>query len=143
LHSFHQSEEHQLHLVNPAVISQEIANILPLPGAWVLLVEDQSDIAELFQLVIEATGAKVLTVSLVSEAVRLLDYFVFDALVSDIQILREDGDTLIHQVKKLEVKTGKQIPVIAITARQPIDRQQTALTESDRVSLARLSGASY
>lgn len=132
-----------MHLVNPAVISQEIANILPLPGAWVLLVEDQSDIAELFQLVIEATGAKVLTVSLVSEAVRLLDYFVFDALVSDIQILREDGDTLIHQVKKLEVKTGKQIPVIAITARQPIDRQQTALTESDRVSLARLSGASY
>lgn len=131
-----------MHLVNPAVISQKIANVLPLPGEWVLLVEDQPDIAELFKLMIEAAGTKVLAFSLVSEAVRLLDYFVFDALVGDIQVFREDGNTLIHQVKNLEVKTGKQIPVIAITVEQPIDRQQTPSPESDRISLAILSGAS-
>ncbi|MBD2778444.1 response regulator [Iningainema sp. BLCCT55] len=82
----------------------------------VLLVEDEPDIAVLFTFILQETGAQVMAVTSVIEAVKSLDHFQPDILISNIKLPDGDGYTLMKMVRTREAKFGGFLPAIAVTA---------------------------
>ncbi|MEP0872035.1 response regulator [Trichocoleus desertorum AS-A10] len=90
---------------------------LPLQDLWVLLVEDEPSIAEVFTLILEDAGARVIAATSGTEALNILGSFVPHVLISDTHLPDIDGWLLLARVKALEVERGIYgIPAIAITA---------------------------
>jgi CheY-like chemotaxis protein len=85
-----------------------------LDNLSILLVEDDADARGVLRLVLEIAGAKVEAVGSVREALRALDRFRPDVLISDIGIPDEDGYALIRHVRAREVD-GRRIPTVALT----------------------------
>lgn len=82
----------------------------------VLVVEDHPDTRDYIKKVLEQSGAKVIAVDCVSEAIKYLEQSSPDVLVSDIGMPQEDGLDLIRKVRDLEEQQGGKIPAIALTA---------------------------
>ncbi|WP_414562392.1 MULTISPECIES: CheR family methyltransferase [unclassified Anabaena] len=95
-----------------------IGEIPSLVGIRVLLVEDQADIQQLFQIALEDYGVEVTGVGSASEALSALTVNPsgYDVLLSDIGLPEEDGYALIRQVRELSLEAGGQIPAAALTA---------------------------
>jgi CheY-like chemotaxis protein/anti-sigma regulatory factor (Ser/Thr protein kinase) len=85
-----------------------------LDGLKVLLVEDDADGRDVLRLILEMAGAKVEVSGSVRGALRALDDFRPDVLVSDIGMPDEDGYTLIRHVRARE-GNGGHMPAIALT----------------------------
>ena len=81
----------------------------------ILVVEDDADARELTTMALQDAGATVTTVSSVPEALGAIDVFQPDALVSDIGMPREDGYTLIRQIREHEAEHGGLLPAVALT----------------------------
>jgi CheY-like chemotaxis protein len=81
----------------------------------ILVVEDDADARELTTMALQDAGATVTTVSSVPEALGVIDVFHPDALVSDIGMPREDGYTLIRQIREHEAEHGGLLPAVALT----------------------------
>ena len=80
----------------------------------VLVVEDEIDSRDILTFVLEQEGAQVTSVSSASEALKALDDFSFDLIISDIGMPEVDGYTLMRQIRKLP--QGKDLPAIALSA---------------------------
>ena len=87
-----------------------------LSGLRVLIVDDEPDVRDLLTTVIEESGAKVIAVDSVIEALKVLEQLQPDVLVSDIGMPLEDGYTLIRKVRDLEAERGGLLPAVALTA---------------------------
>lgn len=87
-----------------------------LKGLRVLLVEDDLDSRELLAHVIKQFGAEVCAVTRAQEALRELDLFRPDCLLSDIEMPGEDGYSLIRRIRARELPGSKPLPAIAVTA---------------------------
>ncbi|MCC5635545.1 PAS domain-containing protein [Nostoc sp. CHAB 5844] len=89
-----------------------------LEGVRVLVVDDEPDIRQLFQLILEEYGIEVTAVASASAALSTLmaNPGGYDVLLSDIGLPEEDGYTLIRQVRALSTEVGRQIPAAALTA---------------------------
>lgn len=87
-----------------------------LQGIKVLVVEDIADMREYVTFVLEQSGAEVIAVASVAEALATLTQFLPEVLVSDIGMAEMDGYTLMRQVRMLPSEQGGQIPAIALTA---------------------------
>lgn len=87
-----------------------------LDGVKVLAVDDEPDARGLLQAMFEQCGADVRTCSSAAEALRELEEFKPDVLVSDIGMPGEDGYSLIQKVREKEKETGKRLPAVALTA---------------------------
>ncbi|HET9489990.1 MAG TPA: ATP-binding protein [Methylomirabilota bacterium] len=85
-----------------------------LDNIKVLLVEDDADARDVLRLILEMAGAKVEASGSVRGALRALDDFRPDVLVSDIGMPDEDGYTLIRHVRARE-GNGGYLPAIALT----------------------------
>ncbi len=94
----------------------EFQSELGIKGLQVLIVDDEADARELLQIVLEQAGASVTAVGSVSEALNIIEQLQPDILLSDIGMPGEDGYSLIQKTKNLKTKSGKQLPVAAITA---------------------------
>jgi PAS domain S-box-containing protein len=103
-------EDHSSALETSVELSQMLS------GLRVLVVDDEPDVRELLTTVIEESGAKVIAVSSVKEAIAILEQMQPDILVSDIGMPLEDGYTLIRQVRNLDNQKGRHIPAVALTA---------------------------
>jgi len=89
---------------------------LPLQDLWLLLIEDEADIAELLTFVLEEAGARVITASSGHEALKTMECFAPNVLISDIRLPDTDGWSLLAEVRALEQQKGTAtIPAIAIT----------------------------
>nr|WP_290222925.1 response regulator [Trichocoleus desertorum] len=89
---------------------------LPLADLWLLLVEDEPDIAELLTFLLEQSGARVITAGSGREALKTVECFVPDVFISDIRLPDTDGWSLLAEVRALENQKGLQVvPAIAIT----------------------------
>ncbi|WDT81601.1 MAG: PAS domain S-box protein [Candidatus Manganitrophus sp.] len=88
-----------------------------LDGVEILLVDDEADARELLTLILQRSGARVITVSSAREAIDRLKRKKPDLLVSDIEMPGEDGYSLIRRVRAREAERGEgSVPAVALTA---------------------------
>jgi len=87
-----------------------------LDGLRVLLVDDDPDALDLASAILGGAGALVRTCLSAPDAREELRQWRPDVLVSDIEMPGEDGYSLIHRVRALEVWQGGKTPAVALTA---------------------------
>jgi len=99
-----------------------------LDGLQVLVVDDEADVREWISTVLTESGAQVIAVGSVGEALGALEQLRPDVLVSDIGMPDEDGYTFIRKVRELGSEMGGRIPAVALTgyAREEDYRQAKA-----------------
>jgi len=98
-----------------------------LEGLRILAVDDEADARQLLAAVLEKCGAEVKTCSSSSEALKELEQYKFDILVSDIGMPGEDGYALIEKVRALEPEGRVRIPAVALTAYARVEDRMRAL----------------
>jgi two-component system CheB/CheR fusion protein len=76
----------------------------------VLLVEDASDIRDVFQMLLEAEGAQVVATGSGLEAARLAEREDFDVLLTDLGLPDISGETVIRQT----VRNARRRPRIVV-----------------------------
>ncbi|HEY9761507.1 MAG TPA: response regulator [Trichocoleus sp.] len=101
---------------------------LPLEDKWVLVVEDEIDSTALFTLVFELAGAEVFVASSLDEALRVLNCFIPDAVVSNLLLPDGNGCALAEHLRFLESEVGRPIPAIALSAETNHFYQEWALS---------------
>jgi CheY-like chemotaxis protein len=82
----------------------------------VLLVDDEPDARNLLGLILTSYEAEVRDCASAAEAIRILDEWQPDVLVSDIGMPVEDGYELMRKVRAREPERGGRIPALALTA---------------------------
>jgi PAS domain S-box-containing protein len=100
---------------------------MPLDGIQILLVDDEMDTREFQAFVLEQSGANVTAVASGLEALRALDQFIPDAIVSDVGMAQMDGYMLMQQIRLRPAAQGGTIRAIALTAYAAEVDQQKAL----------------
>ncbi len=102
----------------------------------ILVVDDEQDSREFIAFVLQQQGATVTTAASASEALAVLSRAKPDVLVSDIAMPRQDGYTLLRQVRAWSSDVG-QIPAIALTAYASFFDRQQALSSGFQRHLAK------
>ncbi len=100
---------------NPLAPSLQPLTAPSLGGLRVLVVDDEADTRQWIAVVLEETGAEVIAVASVSEALEAIEQQKLDILVSDIGMPGENGYTLMRKIRELEPQIGKTIPAVALT----------------------------
>jgi PAS domain S-box-containing protein len=99
-----------------------------IEGLRVLLVEDDKDSRELLIAVLEQCRAEVVGVASAEAAMRTLEAWRPDVIVSDIEMPGEDGFTLMRRLRGLPAERGGDIPAAALTAyARPEDRMRALM----------------
>ena len=94
-----------------------------LQGAHMLVVDDDTDTADLIRKIFEQHGATVRTAYSAAAALQE-NLAAYDILVGDIGMPDQDGYFLIREIRLLPPRSGGEIPAIALTAfNQPEDRR--------------------
>jgi PAS domain S-box-containing protein len=82
----------------------------------VLVVDDEPDARDLVSMMLTNYGAEVKTCASAAEALKTLDKWRPDAVVSDIGMPGEDGYDLLRKIRAREPERGGRIPALALTA---------------------------
>ena len=106
-------------------------------GLHVLLVDDDVNTLDSLCALFEHYGARVTAVPSAAEALRALERFRPDVLVSDIAMPDEDGYQLIARVRELDREHGGAIPAIALTAFAADDDRVKALVAGYDIHLSK------
>jgi PAS domain S-box-containing protein len=85
-----------------------------LQGRRILLVEDEAETRGFLRALLETSGAEVHAAAGVSEAMRMLDGWQPDAVISDIAMPGEDGYSLIRRLRERD--GDPHMPALALTA---------------------------
>ncbi|GAB4380160.1 MAG: chemotaxis protein CheB [Elainellaceae cyanobacterium] len=117
-------------------VNQEVPS---LTGLRILVVDDEVDSLDLMKYILEADGAKVMTVTSAREAIEALTESPgqYDVLLADIGMPDEDGLSLIRQVRALDGAVGGQIPAAAITAYVSDRERQQAIEAGFQMHMAK------
>ena len=99
----------------------------PLEGLRVLVVDDEADAREVFQIGLQQAGAAVTVAASVAEAMLAFDAAPPDVLLSDIGMPGEDGYGLIRRVRQLGDAGGGAVPAVALTAFARADDRSRAV----------------
>ncbi len=113
------------------------SNHSPLNGLQILVVDDDADNREFMVFALTTYGANAIATASSDEALRALQQFKPDVLVSDIGMPDEDGYALIRQVRMLEHKSGGNIPAIAVTGYTRDSDRNQALTAGFQLHLSK------
>jgi PAS domain S-box-containing protein len=109
----------------------------PLNNLQILLVDDEVDTREFEAFVLEQSGASVTAVASGVEALKALDQFTPDVLVSDIGMAEMDGYMLMQQIRARLDHQGGRVRAIALTAYARDTDQQKALEAGFQVHLTK------
>jgi PAS domain S-box-containing protein len=93
-----------------------LADVPNLAGMRILAVDDDADCRDLITSMLSAYGAEVLAADSARQALEHLIAFKPDLLISDLGMPQLDGHSLIRQIRTLSVKSGGNIPAIALSA---------------------------
>lgn len=100
----------------------------PLPyaldGLRVLVVDDEAGICTFITALLESHGIGVKAVTSSAAALKEIEQFQPDVLLSDIRMAGGDGYDLIRQIRALETRQGRHIPAAALTAYLDEDREK-------------------
>jgi PAS domain S-box-containing protein len=80
----------------------------------VLVIDDELDAREIIASVLEDAGAEVVTAASSADAIKALERFTPQIILSDISMPGEDGITFIHKLRRLPEL--KDVPALAFTA---------------------------
>jgi CheY-like chemotaxis protein len=135
----------------PAVAGKIPRDNIPAPDYLrdlrVLVVDDEPDARDLLNEMLTNYGAEVKTCASAAEALRILDEWRPDALVSDIGMPGEDGYELLRKIRAREPERGGRIPAVALTAYARAEDTRRALAAGYQmhipkpVELGRLAAA--
>jgi CheY-like chemotaxis protein len=106
-----------------------------LNGVEVLVVDDEPDSLALIKRILSGRGARVQTAASVKEALRLLESYSPDLLLSDISMPEQDGYDLIRRVRDLPV--GHLLPAVAVTAMARSEDRTRALKAGFQTHIAK------
>ncbi|BAZ09647.1 multi-sensor hybrid histidine kinase [Calothrix sp. NIES-4071] len=111
---------------------QELSSVSTATGTTlanirVLVVDDDTDSRDFVAFVLEQAGAEVMQAPSAIEGLQILSESQFDILVSDIGMPEIDGYTFMQLLRKRPVKSGGNIPAIALTAYAGEINQQQAI----------------
>jgi signal transduction histidine kinase/ActR/RegA family two-component response regulator len=96
-----------------------------LAGSRILVVDDEPDTVQMLGAALAMQKADVARAMSADEALALLDIFPADILVSDIRMPDKDGYALIQAVRRRELRGGRHLPAVALTADAgPDDRER-------------------
>jgi PAS domain S-box-containing protein len=98
-----------------------------LQGVKVLVVDDEPDTLELLRIVLELSGALVVTANSAAKALERLEETDPDVLLSDIGMPDKDGFDLIREVRSLPPERGGRVPAVALTAYTRAEDRTTTL----------------
>jgi signal transduction histidine kinase/CheY-like chemotaxis protein len=100
-----------------------------LDGLTVLVVEDEADARALIAVVLEKSGARVLTADSALSALEIFEREKPDVMISDIGMPDEDGYSLIKKVREREATLGRKrrMPAAALTAYAKQEDRSAAL----------------
>ena len=107
-----------------------------LNGIRILLVEDEPDARELIALTLRRSGADVEAVDSAASALRRMQSFAPDVLLSDIGLPEESGYDLIRTVRALPTDLNK-VPAIALTAFAAESDRQMSMSAGFHAHLAK------
>lgn len=95
----------------------------PLSGIRVLIVDDEEDALTITKLMLELSGAEVISAPAAPEGLEKVQLHIPDIIVSDISMPQMDGYQFIRAVRNLPVHRGKDTPALALSAfNRPSDR---------------------
>ncbi len=121
----------------PAVQGSGLPNLLTdARGIKVLVLDDDPDARELVKEGLETSGIVVTTAESAADALRQLQLFSPDVLISDIGMPQMDGYAFIRTVRTLSAKE-KDTPAIALTAFAGHEDRARALVEGYNVHMAK------
>ena len=86
-----------------------------LSNVRVMIVEDEIDSREMLRALLSQCGAEVRDAGTAREALKVLEEWPADVLVSDIGMPEEDGYSLIRMIRAREPERGGRIPAVALT----------------------------
>ncbi|MFB2876877.1 MULTISPECIES: response regulator [Floridanema] len=86
-----------------------------LKGFRVLIVEDDPDTRDLYNIIFEEVGAEIITVTFASEALDIIESYEVDIVISNITLPDGDGCLLVREIKARLAQRGKNISAIAVT----------------------------
>ncbi|WP_172642150.1 hybrid sensor histidine kinase/response regulator [Cylindrospermum stagnale] len=114
--------------IAPTASAEVTKNSLPiLEGVRVLVVDDEADTRHLLKTILGQYGAQVMAVASTFDALKALQQFHPNILVSDIGMPEEDGYALIRQLRALGQEQGGRIPAVALTAYATAEDRTQAL----------------
>src|SRR5262249_51516464 len=115
-----------------------IESSLKLEGVHVMIVDDETDTREMLRLLMAQLGAEVRACASSDEAMKVLNEWDPDVIVSDIEMSDEDGYELIRKVRRLEAKSGlRRVPAIALTAYGRVEDRVRALSAGYQIHIAK------
>ena len=114
-----------------------INNASQLSGLRALIVEDEVDAREMLGMLLVQFGAEIKASASAQEALRILEDWKPDVLVSDVGMPDEDGYSLISQIRALEPARGGLIPAIALTGYSRPEDGSKLLAAGYQVHLAK------
>jgi signal transduction histidine kinase/CheY-like chemotaxis protein len=123
----------------PATQHQDVrlTHPLGLEGIRVLVVDDEPDARELVAYVFEEVGMEVRAAASAADALKELQSFTPQVIVSDIGMPHEDGYQLIRSVRTLFGDDKKDTPAIALTAFARNEDRTRALVEGFNLHMAK------
>jgi protein-histidine pros-kinase len=98
-----------------------------LDGMRVLIVDDAADERELFSAVLTGQGATVQAASSASDALKIVDSFTPDVVVSDIAMPVEDGYVFLRRLRESGNSRLTAVPTVAVTAHARAEDRERAL----------------
>lgn len=96
-------------------MSEELESMLPLSGVSILVIEDDPETLALFDLFLTHMGATVATATTVKTALKRVEEFEPDILISDLQLPDGSGYELLDTVRTFEGDSYQSIPAIAMS----------------------------
>ncbi|MCT7950910.1 PAS domain S-box protein [Ancylothrix sp. C2] len=100
---------------------------LALQGVRILVVDDEPDTREVVKIFLESCGAVVKEAMSAQQALKILQEWQPDILLSDIGMPLENGYDLLSKVRALPLEKGGGVPAVALTAYASGDDQKRAL----------------
>lgn len=92
--------------------NEVLLNTSILQDTQILVVDNDRDSRDLYALLLEGYGAKVIAVASIKEALGLLNGFFPNLLICEMRFLGESVDALIQTVRSLEFSYGRMIPIM-------------------------------
>jgi CheY-like chemotaxis protein len=115
-----------------------------LANMRVLVIEDDLKSGKIYSYLLEAYGATVKLVASFEEAIRILDWVAPDIAICEIRFPDRGVHAFKQKLRNLEMKTGRQIPVVFSTGSYATDDTGVAqFTDSMHVSLLQALGCDY